>query len=127
FPDDERIGLVEAVAVFEAENARLGEGRVVHLEVARAEVRERREALATDRIEERRVAMRERSTARVLARDADALAFTDEGRECHRFAGAPIERRAVRDVLTAFVDDLLHLRVRVEVGGKLRELRGEVD
>ena len=50
-PDDELVGAVEAVAVLEAEDARLAERRVVDLEAADAadavaEVRERRVRLA---------------------------------------------------------------------------------
>ena len=101
-PDDELVGPVERVAVLEAEHAGLAERRVVDLEAADApvrgvpQVRERRVRLAGLRVEENRVAVRERPAARVLPADADAVPLEQDRGEREVLGGPPVERLAGR-------------------------------
>ena len=133
-PDDELVGSVEGVAVLEAEDARLAEGRVVDLEAADAAVRrvpemgERRVRLAGLGVEEDRVPVREGAAPRVLPADADAVALEEDRRERQVLGGAPVERRGPAiGALAALLEDLEHLGVGVEPGGHRGQLVERVE
>ena len=91
-PDREPLGHVEAVAVLEAEHARLGQRAVARLEDALlvADVLERRVLRLRLRVEERRVAVAERAAPRVLTRQPHADALREQRPEGERLAHAPV-------------------------------------
>ena len=125
-PDDELVRAVEAVAVLEAEHARLAERAVVDLEAAHGRRRLPRCAsgvYGSPVSVSKRTAWRwrERPAARVLAADADAVPFErgcDANARC-----SPVPQSSAwpaSGALAPLLDDLERLRVRVEAVGHRR-------
>ena len=124
-PDHETIGVVEGVAVVEAEHAGLGQRGVEDVEARRAlgDAREGRVALPRRGVGPHGVAVREGATPRVLPGEANGNALFEERREGEGLGGAPIE--GLRHALAALAQHRQKLRRRLEPLGHRGDLLDE--
>ena len=100
FPQHERFGRRDGIAVFEAEARILGERRVVDLERSLAVVQmlQRRVRLAGRDVVEHRVPVRERSPLRVLAGQANRDPLDDQRSEGERLGLSPVDSSVLERV-----------------------------
>ena len=129
-PGHETLGVVEAVAVLEAEHAGFGERAVEDLDagLVGGEVLQRRVGAAIFHVVEHGVAVAERAAGGVLAGEADAKALGRQGGEGQGLAGGPIERALAAGHLARRSMKLLELGMEVKAGGELGQFlqkRGE--
>ena len=112
---DERIG--GRVTVFEADHRFFRQHRIDDLEgrLPLRDVLQRHVALAGRLLVQHGVAMEERAAARVLAGDADGIAFFEDAGVRQRFGRAPVQRHLAAEHLGAIRHDLRHARMQREV------------
>ncbi len=97
-PHDQRVGVVQAVAVLEAQHAGLRERAVdeFHRRLVRREVLQRDVARAGGHVVQHGVAMAEGAALAVLAAEAHALALGRQRGEGQGLGGRPVERLLAR-------------------------------
>src|SRR5271165_2608775 len=105
-PQAEEVGVVERVAVVEAEHGRLGEQRIVDAEarLPRVEVPEGGERLARLAVGKDRVPVAEGSPLGVLPAQPDGRSLDEERPERERLAETPVHRPAVPEGLGVGVE-----------------------
>ena len=123
FPDHERLGCGDGVAVLEAEHCVLGQRRVVYLEgrLRLADALHRRVGGAGVRVVQDEVAVREGAALAVLPGHADRDALGEEARERERLGLAPLDAALVEGDCAA-LQLLGELRVGREALGEAQQL-----
>ena len=107
FPQGQRVGLGQRIAVFEAEHRHFGEHRIDDLVIglAVADVVQRDVAGFGLLVDQHRMALREGAALRILARQAHRLALVEQRPEGQRLAGRPVDPLAGLDHLAAVVEE----------------------
>ena len=116
FPQRQRVGLGQGVAVFETEHRFFRQHRVDDLVAGLPfpDVVERRVALLVFLIDEHRMPRRERAALDVLAGQADAMAFDQQRAERQRLGHGPVDALAGFHHLLAVIEKALDRAVDVE-------------
>ena len=129
FPDGQRIGLGQRIAIFEAEHGFFRQHGVDGFDLdllVLHQVIERRVALLGFLIDQHGMALREGAALHVLARQAHGEAFHQQRAEGQLLGHRPVEARAVLDHLAARVEHALHGAVDLEGLGHLGELEADL-
>ena len=116
FPERQRVGLRERIAVFEAEHGLFREHRIDDLvmALALADMVQRHVARFVFLVDQHRMALREGAALAVLAGQADAIAVVDQRGEGQSLGGRPVDALAGFDRLAAIVEEALDRLVEVE-------------
>ena len=119
FPEDERFGIVAAVAVFEAEDSGFGERRVVDFatSLTGCDVFQRHVFVFVLDVDEDGVALIEGAAAGVLSAEADVGTGFHQAREGESLGHAVIDRALACAHLGALFEKLLYFGVDVEAFG----------
>ena len=127
-PQRQRVRLGGGIAVFEAEHGLFRQARVEHFEarLVGAEMVERRVAFLGLLIEQHRMALREGAALRILAGQADRMAFLEQRAEGERFRGGPVDALAGLDRLGAMIEEALDRLVDVEALRHGRDLLADL-
>ena len=133
-PDDEAVGVLEAVPVLETQQGelredgvaadesglRVGGGQLLlrgrHVEVLGQKI-EGSVLLLGHLILHHRVAVAEGAALHVLSRDADVVALEKEGTDCHGLGRTPVDSGPLLRHVLPGLEDLRHLPVQLEVVG----------
>ncbi len=124
FPDSDRIGLGQRIAILEPEHRLFGKQRVDDL-VARLIVREiveRSECGFVFLIVEHRMALRERAALDILPRKADRVTIIEKRSESQRLGGGPVDALALGNHLLAVVEEPLDGAVGMKIARNRRQL-----
>src|SRR5713226_133619 len=116
FPENERLGIVAAKAVFETEAASLGKRRVVDFaeRLIGRKMGERNVIVFGHRIDQNSVALVERAALRILPGKADRIAFQNDGTKSQRFREAIIDGALSVAHLGALLEQFYDLRMYME-------------
>ena len=128
FPQHQRVRVGQRVAVFEAQHAELGQQRVEDLEprLAVADVVQRHVFGLVRLVDQHGVALAEGAALHVLARQADAVAFQQQGAEGQRLARRPVDALAAVDRLPLGFELAGDLRVDAEALRHARQRRADL-
>ena len=115
-PQHQRLGIIAAVAVFETQNARFGQCRVVNFatRLRLRDVLERHVLLLIFDIHQDGVALVEGAAAGVLSAESHRNPVPYQAAESQRFRHAVVERTLARAHLGALLQQLFNLGMDVE-------------
>ena len=127
FPQDQRVGLGERIAVFEAEHRHFGERRIDDLEqcLVRRQVLQRQVFGLGLLIDQHGMTVGEGTPAAVLARQAHRRALDQQRAESQRLGKRPVDAFAAVDHLLAGVQLPGNLAVQVEVVRHVAQLAAD--
>ena len=127
FPDNQCIRLGGRITVFERQYRFFRQQGVVQVEtwLTFVQILQRNVGSAIFLVMQRRMAVRERTTADVLTGHANRMTFECQGRVRHGFGVTPVDRQAANlHFLTIFVD-LRHLTLNHEAFWQLHQFGGQ--
>jgi len=127
-PDDEAVGTLEGVAVFEAEDSVLREGAVDDVEVALVgrDVLERGEGLLGLLAVDDGVTVVEGSALAILSGETHVVALSEEGAKGKSLSESPIEAISGLDHLDLGLETVLETGMQDEILGEVQELETEL-
>ena len=127
-PEHQRLGLGEAVAIFEADHRFFRKQRVDHFEfgLTAADVVERHIALFGFLIDQHRVALRKGSARGILTRKPHRKAIVQERAESERFAGSPVDALACLNHLALGLHQAGNGFVNAEIFGNVRDGKPDI-